>query len=196
MSLCDTRDAYVPYPIGARGLSVPKMHKILTRFQQLHGSILAVVCEFGVHTIMMKTGLRAIAASMSSDAWFCGVGVNDLARSAGPRLGLRVSCGEQFRMGVNVCEASSRASMRDRMRYYTSYAVQILEHVVQQDTLQRYGAQHGTHKLYKAHFHTLEYPYLAVQLRERTEDGPLITHCRLVKQGEVLLILDSDGLVA
>lgn len=61
--------------------------------------------------MMRKTGLRAAAASMSRDARFGGVGVDDLARSAGPRLGLRVSCGEQFRMGINVREASRRASM-------------------------------------------------------------------------------------
>jgi len=60
---------------------------------------------------MKESGLRAITASISQDAWFGGVGVNDLARLAGPRLGLRVSCGEQFTMGVNVREASSRPSM-------------------------------------------------------------------------------------
>ena len=60
---------------------------------------------------MKKTGLRAVAASMNRDRRFPGVGVGDLTRSAFPPLGLRVSCGEQFRMGVDVREALKRASM-------------------------------------------------------------------------------------
>ena len=60
---------------------------------------------------MKKTGLRVVAASMDRDRRFPRVGVGDLTRSAFPPLGLRVSCGEQFRMGVDVCEALKRASM-------------------------------------------------------------------------------------
>ena len=58
---------------------------------------------------MKRTGLRAVAASMSCGR-FPGVGVGDLARSAFPPLGLRVSCGEP-RMRVDVREALKRGSV-------------------------------------------------------------------------------------
>ena len=60
---------------------------------------------------MKKRGLRVVAASLRRDRRFPAVGVGDLARSAFPLLGLRVSCGEQSRMRVDVREALKRASV-------------------------------------------------------------------------------------